>query len=217
LSEVKVLRHTRLKTAQGVPLAFGDTGDVLLFQSTRFPGKLLVSAFGFERDQTSWPVHLSFLPFLDLALQHCRAAGEDRDMFEAGESSVIPLPRETTASQVVLGAARFPVSEGKAQIKVPDKPGVYELRYDNSSAAPRMLAVNPPPRESELSYTANPEAPTVWAMQKSPDNRPPAAASIMELSRSEILRQRWWWWLALGVVALLAIEMLWSSARKAQV
>jgi hypothetical protein len=217
LTEVKVLRHTRLKTAQGVPLAFGDAGDVFLFESTRFPGRLLVSAFGFEREQTSWPVHLSFLPFLDLALQHCRAAGEDRDMFEAAESTVITLPRDSTAKQVVLAGSPFPVSEGKAQIKVPDKPGVYELRYDGSGAGARMLAVNTPPRESELSYTAHPEAPAVWAVPHSPESRATATASLMQLSRSEILRQRWWWWLALAVVAVLAIEMLWSSARKAQV
>jgi aerotolerance regulator-like protein/VWA domain-containing protein len=218
LSEVKVLRHARLKTAQGVPLAFGDAGDVLLFQSTRFPGKLLVSAFGFEREQTSWPLHLSFIPFLDLTLQHCRPAGDDRDMFEAGESTAITLPRDTAADHVVLAGAQFPVNDGKAQVKVPDEPGVYELATPGVSNGPsRFLAVNPPARESELTYTANPEAPAVWTIQKSSDKPTASYASIMRLSRTEILRQHWWWWLALAVVAALAVEMLWSSARKEQV
>jgi hypothetical protein len=215
LGEVKVLRHTRLKTAQGVPLAFGDAGDVLLFQSTRFPGKLLVSAFGFERAQTSWPLHLSFIPFLDLALQHCRPAGEERDIFEAGESTAITLPTDSGVNHVVVAGTQFPVNDGRAQVKFPDRPGIYEMSYGTADA--HMIAVNTPPRESELTYTTNPEAPSVWTVQKTSNTRLAATASIMQLSRNEILRQHWWWWLMLAVVAALAAEMLWSSARKAQV
>jgi hypothetical protein len=136
-------------------------------------------------------------------------------MFDAGDSTAITLPPGTAADHVILAGTRFPASDGKAQVKLPDQPGVYELTTPNAPA--RFLAVNPPPRESELTYTANPEAPVVWTVQKSYDQSAAARASIMRLSRTEILRQHWWWWLALAVVAALAVEMLWSSVRKAQV
>jgi hypothetical protein len=237
LSEVKVHRHTRVKFTEGIPLAFGEAGDVLLFQGTRFPGKLLVSTFGFEREQTSWPLHLSFIPFLDLALQHCRPARQDPDIFESAESATLTLPDDTTTRELNLDGARFPVTGGKAQVKMPDKPGVYAIAYDGSAGSParptdvgttsgqaarapgaqRMIAVNPPPRESELTYLVRPEAPSVWTVQNSAD-RPNRVAGIaaFSLSRGQILRQHWWWWLMLGVVFVLAIEILWASGRKAQ-
>jgi hypothetical protein len=216
LSEVKVHRHARLKIAEGMPLAFGEAGDVLLFQGTRFPGKLLVSTFGFDREQTSWPLHLSFIPFLDLALQHCRPAGEDPDMFEAAESATITLPPGSTASEVSINASRFSVTDHRAQVKMPDKPGVYEVTSDTPGFPQRMVAVNPPPRESQLTYLAKPEALSVWTVHNSgAKNRGAMSTSAFALSRSEILRQRWWWWLILGVVFALAVEILWASGRKA--
>jgi hypothetical protein len=215
LSEVKVHRHARLKIAEGVPLAFGEAGDVLLFQGTRFPGKLLVSTFGFDREQTSWPLHLSFIPFLDLALQHCRPAGEDPDMFEAAESTTITLPAGATANEVSINASRFAVTGNKAQVKMPDKPGIYEVTFDTPGPT-RMVAVNPPPRESQLTYLAKPEALSVWTLQNSSEKpRGVLGAAAFALSRSEILRQQWWWWLILGVVFTLTIEILWASGRKA--
>lgn len=217
LAEVKVHRHVRLKAAQSVPLVFGDRGDALLFQSTRFPGKLLVAAFGFERDQTSWPLHLTFVPFLDLALQHCRSTTADPDMFEAGESAVFTFAQKDGVREVVLAGGRFPVTAGKAQVKMPDQPGVYELTADNSATVTRMVAVNPSPKESQLTYLRDPEAPRVWTVQK-PSGRPAAYASAaaFALSRAEIFRQRWWWWLIVAGAAALALETLWSSVRKAQ-
>src|SRR5207248_939585 len=45
LGDVKVLRHTRLNAPQATPLAFSETGDPLLFEATKLPGKLYVCAF----------------------------------------------------------------------------------------------------------------------------------------------------------------------------
>ena len=215
LSEVKVHRHTRVKFTEGIPLAFGEAGDVLLFQGTRFPGKLLVSTFGFEREQTSWPLHLSFIPFLDLALQHCRPAGQDPDIFESAESATLTLPEDTTTRELILDGTGFPVNRGKAQVKMPDRPGVYAITQD-TGALQRMIAVNPPPRESQLTYLARPEAPSVWTVQNSAHTpNPVASTAAFTLSRSQILGQHWWWWLMLGVVFVLTIEILWASGRKA--
>ena len=62
-----------------------------------------------------------------------------------------------------------------------------------------ILNVNPSPEESDLRYTDSPEAITAW--QGSGEDRaatPQSAASTVDLSTSEILRQRIWWWADLG-------------------
>ncbi|MCI0745584.1 MAG: BatA domain-containing protein [Verrucomicrobia subdivision 3 bacterium] len=218
LGEVKVHRHTRLRAAQGMPLVFGESGDVLLFQGTRFPGKLLVCSFGFEREQTSWPLHLTFIPFLDLALQHCRPTGEDGNNFECGETTTISLPQNSSAREVTVGGARFAVNNATAQIRLPDKPGIYEVSFDSAAEPARRFSVNPPPRESQLGYVSNPEAPAIWTV---PNEKGPVAQAgtvpASALSRTDIFRQHWWWWLALAGLVALVTEMLWSSARKAQI
>src|SRR2546425_1838508 len=73
LMEITVSKYVSLKAGQAMPLIFSGKGAGLFFQGTKFPGKLFVTAFGLDREQVSWPVHQSFIPFLDLTLQAARA------------------------------------------------------------------------------------------------------------------------------------------------
>ena len=82
--EVKVSQYVRL-TARGHAAGFFREGAALFFQSTKFPGKLFVAAFGMDREHTSWPVHQTFIPFLDLTLQAARAEDPTPSTFEPGE------------------------------------------------------------------------------------------------------------------------------------
>ncbi len=88
LAEVTVRRHARLKSATAIPLAFSQSGDVLLFQGTKTKGKLFVCSFGLDRDQTNWPIHPTFIPFLDLCLQQARAEDTTPVNFEPGDACI---------------------------------------------------------------------------------------------------------------------------------
>ena len=97
-----------------------------------------MAAFGLDREHTSWPIDQTFIPFLDLTLQTARAEDPTPTNFEPGEISVLPAARRlggarsgacTTSERVV---ARAPVEQGKAQVRMPDKPGSIRLTYDDS-------------------------------------------------------------------------------------
>src|SRR2546425_596711 len=108
-----------------IPLIFADSGDALFFQGSKLPGRLFVSAFGFDREQTTWPVHLTFIPFLDLCLQNCRPEETTPVNYEPGEISLINLPADSPVREVVLRdergeLQRAAVVQGRAQLRLPD-------------------------------------------------------------------------------------------------
>jgi hypothetical protein len=209
LMDIKVTKYVQLNGSQAMPLVFSEKGAGLFFQGTKFPGRLFVSAFGLDRDHTSWPVDQTFIPFLDLTLQTARAEDPTPTTFEPGEISKIQLPAGSSAKEAVLRNAqrvlsRAPVEQGRTQVRMPDKPGVYTLTYDDSTRAEMIFSVNPAPNESQLAYLEAPEALKVWQVSLPPGSGKATAAARGPLSLSGILQQRWWWWmLILGLAALL--------------
>ncbi len=218
LMEIKVRQYARLKPVQGTPLVFNESGDGLFFQGTRFPGKLFVAAFGFEREQTTWPVQLTFIPFLDLCLQNARPEDATPSTFEPGETAVINLPSDTTVKEVVLrGDAgelqRTPVTHGAAHLRMPNAPGLYSVGYDNNSTPEKYLGVNPSPMESRLSYVDSSETLKLWKL-----DGPKASNSLQakegHLQLTAILQQKIWWWLLLVALGLIIVETIWAALRK---
>jgi hypothetical protein len=221
LLEVRVAKHERLKAMQGIPLIFSESGDPLFFQGTKLPGRLFVAAFGFEREQTSWPRHVTFIPFLDLCLQNSRPEEAAPVNYEPGEISVLNFPADSPVREVVLREGereitRAPLVQGKAQLPLPDKPGLYGVMYDGSKEPEKIFSINPSPKESRLSYVAVPEAIKLWQFPRdtaAPKSAP--AASAAQVSLASILQQQIWWWLMLAGLAALLIETFWAAARKA--
>lgn len=222
LGEVKVLRRTRLKAPQALPLIFSETGDALMFQGTKTAGKLFVCTFGFDRSQTTWPVHPTFIPFLDLCLQTARAEDTMPTTFEPGELCVMSFAPDSTVREVVLRDGerelrRALVTEHRVQFAVPAAPGLYALTYDAGKTVERMIAVNPSPKESSLLYVAVPEALAAWKLS---DTRNVARTATTDLPSATtlagILQQRLWWWMLLGGAALLIAETFWATAMRAR-
>ena len=216
--EVKVLKHARLKVMQGMPLIFAESGDALFFQGSKLPGRLFVSAFGFDREQTTWPVHLTFIPFLDLCLQNCRPEDSTPVNYESAEVSLVNLPPDSPVREVVLRQdrtelSRAPVVQGKAQLRLPDQPGLYSVTYDGATDPEKMFSVNPSPKESRLSYVENPEAMKVWQINRPVASAKTPEASAQTLSLAAILQQRLWWWLLLAGLGAILLETAWTAAR----
>jgi len=218
LSDIKVHKYTRLQSKQAMPLIFTGHGAGLFFQGTKLQGKLFVAAFGMDRDSTSWPVHQTFIPFLDLALQAARADDPTPTTFEPGEVTMIQLPANSPAREIVLRSesselTRVPVEQGHAQLHLPEKPGLYAITYDDSSQTQKLFSVNPSPKESELVYAQSPDVMKTWQI-----NRPVEVAklSTANISQTAILQQRFWWWMVLGSIAALLLETLLAETKKIQ-
>jgi hypothetical protein len=211
LMDIKVTKYVQLRGSQAMPLVFSEKGAGLFFQGTKFPGKLFVAAFGLDRDHTSWPVDQTFIPFLDLTLQTARAEDPTPTTFEPGEISKIQLPAGSTAKEAVMrderrALSRAPVEQGRAQVRMPNQPGVYTLTYDDGTQAEKMFSVNPSPKESQLAYVEAPETLKVWQVNLPPGSGQATAAARGPLSLGGILQQRWWWWMLLGGLTALLLE-----------
>jgi hypothetical protein len=223
LMDVKVSKYVQLKGSQAMPLVFSEKGAGLFFQGTKFPGKLFVAAFGLDREHTSWPIDQTFVPFLDLTLQTARAEDPTPTTFEPGEISKIQLPMGSVAKEAVLRderqvLSRAPVEQGRAQVRMPSKPGVYTLRYDDGAQVEKMFSVNPSPKESQLAYVEAPEALKAWRVTLPPGaGKAATAAARGKVSLSGILQQHWWWWMVLGGLAALMLEMALADLRRERV
>jgi hypothetical protein len=222
LMDIKVNQYTRLHALEAVPLVFGERGEALFFQSTKAPGKLFVAAFGMDREHTTWPVHQTFVPFLDLALQAARIEDATPTTFEPAEMSAIQLPLSVNAHEVVLREdgreiARAPIEQGKAQLRMPEKPGLYTLTPDDREQTVKMFSVNPSPKESQLAFVESPEAMKVWRLDQ--PGQPTRAGGADPTHGSSfrlagVLQQRLWWWMVLGGLLMLFLEMGLASAKK---
>ncbi len=220
LMEVKVSKYFPLKAPNALPLILSETGVGLFYQAMKTKGKLFVSAFGFDRDQTSWPLHQTFIPFLDLTLQAARAEDPTPINFEPGEVGLIQLPPDAKVHEIVLRddhreLARIPVAQGKAQLPMPVIPGLYTMTYDADTNAQKVFSINPSAKESELTYVKSPEAITNWQLSASPPTaKSAAAAPVVRLSTANIWHQQFWWWLIIfGLVALI-LETSLAGLRK---
>ena len=222
LRDVKVSKYVQLKGSQAMPLIYSEKGAGLFFQGTKFPGKLFVAAFGLDREHTSWPIDQTFIPFLDLTLQTARAEDPTPTTFEPGEISKVQLPAGSAVREVVLRderrvLSRTPAEQARAQVRMPDKPGVYTLTYDDDTQVEKMFSVNPSPKESQLAYVETPEALKVWRVNLPSGSGKSAAASAWgRMSRSGILQQRWWWWMVMGGLAALMLEMALADTKARQ-
>ncbi len=222
LLDIRVSEYAQLRSTQAMPLIFSERGAGLFFQSSKFPGKLFVSAFGMDREQSSWPIHQTFIPFLDLTLQAARAEDPTPTAFEPGEMVVLALPGSTGSREAVLRQgdrelARGFLEHGRAQVRLPDQPGLYDLTFDDSLQVQKVFSVNPSPKESQLAYIQNPEVLNAWrsssALEAAQKNSTPARAQVR---MAGILQQRLWWWMVLGGLLALFLELALAEARKAR-
>ena len=207
LTTPRVLRHLPLRAREATPLLYGDAGDPLLLEVAGTRGRLLVFAFGLDREGSDLPLAPAFVPFLDLLLQHARAG-------TAAQTSALPgsllthhvedasRPREVVLRQGGRVEARAPVdANGDARVTVPDRPGFHTIGYDDGTEPKGMIAVNPSPKESDLRYEARPAALSAWVVPatQEPAGSAPAPAAVADDGRLP-------WLLLLAAAVLLAAE-----------
>ena len=220
LMDIKVSQYTRLRAPQAMPLIFSEKGAGLFFQTQKLRGKLFVAAFGLDREHTSWPIHQTFIPFLDLTLQAARAEDPTPSTFEPGEMALVQLAGGEAAREVVLRDGRRELSraaleQGRAQVRMPEEPGLYDLTFDEHEQVEKVFSINPSPKESQLAFVESPEALKSWQLDRPGDNTRAAAASARaRMSISAVLQQRFWWWMVVAGVMCLIVEMVLAETRR---
>jgi hypothetical protein len=222
LSEVRIGTPVHLRALSCKPLLFSQNGDGLLFDISREQGRMLLSTFAFDRTQTDWVLHPSFVPFLDSALQYLRPQPHLSQTLEPGEIWLAELPFGSLVTTATLRdasgkpLAQVPIDKElhRATLRAPDSPGVYALTYDDDPTLRQMLSVNPSLKESDLRYLAGgaPDVLKAWTLAKAPPapaNEPGAILPAAALAAQQIL---WWKLLLAGSIALI-IEMVWQALR----
>lgn len=217
---INVVARFHLEPTLGSGLAFLRGGDVVLADGIQGGGRVLVSAFAFSREQTNWVVDPSFVPFLDLSLQHLRQDTDKVAFLEPGELWTVVLRVEEKVSRLVLRQKDKVLSEvevgpdRKANVKAPGSPGLYQLTFDGDPEPKRMLAVNTRPEESQLVYeTKRPDSLASWTsgtgVEQNVERRPEPSA-IAGVARLQLV----WWWLVLAGFVLAGLETLFVGIRR---
>ena len=222
LMEIKVTDPIHLRSKEAVPLIFTEKGEPVFFQNPKHAGKLYVSSFAFDRNQTSWPVHATFIPFLDLCLQNARAADQTSTVFEPGETFTQTFATNSGIREVTLRSdkiiSRNSVLNGKVQVRLPDAPGLYTVAFDGQTNLDKVIAINPSPKESQLIYVEDPPAIQLWQLPASAKKPMTAqAASEAEVTLSAIWQQHIWWWLLLTGLLALVFETAFTTLRRRSV
>ncbi len=227
LAEVRFSDYRRLSFRDAVPLAFSAAGDPLVFEANVTPGRMLVFAFGFDRRDTNWPIHPTFIPFLDKCLNFLRSKTVTGAAYEPGESVVFELPGAAEAERLTVSlvdpATSVAVADGpdplevsvvnrKASFQLPGRAGHYAIRVGNSDELAAVLDVNPSPLESQLTYEDDPSALRAWKREV-PSEAAAAAAdgTDLKLTNLEALQQQYWWYLLVAAAVAFLIETIWSA------
>ncbi len=233
LEEIEFLNYRRLKVRDANPLAFSASGDPLMFESILGPGRMLVFAFAFERRDTNWPIHPTFIPFLDKCLEYLRGQSISVAGYEPGESVAWELPPGSIAEEITVsrldpttgkidpraqGSVRIPVVNRTANFLASPRPGHYGIQYSKGEQIDAVLDVNPSPLESELRYDFTPAAVASWT--QSDDGRrfdAESPADAFQLAESEALQQPYGWYFILAALAAFVTESVYGAAasRKA--
>lgn len=217
LTDVHFQRFVHAASDELTPLLFMEDGQPLLFQLPA-PRKLIVAAFAWDRASTDWPLHPTFVPFLDLCLQQLGPEPPAAVYLTPSEESVLRLPLASKALEYVLRnesaeLSRGPVREGQVRLTAPSQPGVYSVEFESPDDPAIWLVVNPPPLESDLQY-ADPQEIRDVTHASAEGHRSSGGSRAREPLAENILRQRIWWILLLLALFAFLGENLWLAVRQ---
>ncbi len=213
--------HARLSVDKGAePVARFDNGDPALVAVSVGKGRVLVFASSADDSSNDLPLKAVYAPFWQQVLHYLENFEEGRHWIEVGET-IAPrkLLVEAALRQgqgdvnldqavVVLDPTkqRVPSAPGSDVVAV-DRAGFYEIRSPKLNT---NVAVNPEPRESDLTHGNSQEMVAGW-ISNDPNLAPVVSEQEKLTPEEQDRRQRFWRFLLLGALILLLTEAILSN------
>jgi hypothetical protein len=219
LMEVEVIDPFTVRANQALPLIFTDKSEPVLMEKTKGSGRLMVQAFAFDRRQTTWPVQVTFLPFLDLCLQKLRPADPVPTVFEPATVMTRVFPTNSPVRAVILKDAdgveqsRAPMEYNRVKLRLPGRPGFYTAVCEGGNEPPHAICVNPSRNESELLYTNHPVSLLSWVIPKAVTKNG-VASGPSRATAASIFEERIWWWLLVAALVGLGVEAVIANFKQ---
>jgi hypothetical protein len=215
-SSARFYRHAKLALSKGAEaLAHFDNGDPALVSVARDKGRVIIFASSADDTANDLPLKAVYAPFWQQTMRYLDNVSEESHSVEVG-SLVSPrrVLMETALRQgrngLEAGQAAVVLDPSRQRVLVPpgsdsmvvDRVGFYEIRTASQSAS---IAVNPVPRESDLTHGNSEEMTAGWI---SPDASaaPAVAADERPMPEEQDQRQRFWRYLLAASLAFLIGE-----------
>lgn len=201
LGSARFLRYSRLGLTEGSQvLARFDDGAFALLERPQGTGRLLLVGIPLDNLTGDFPLQPAYLPFLrSLAVY---AAGHQVAPLwrTTGEATIVPKVREPVVATPSGGLLRPACDSGACSV-VLDEAGFYRTYSGRAAGDPvEVVAVNPPPAESDLTPADAREL--LLGVRRGDSSTAVASAGIAPVDQEA--RQNLWRWL-LGLIAVLLI------------
>jgi len=220
-SSARFYKHAPLSVGKDAEVAARfDNGDPALVAVSVDKGRVLIFASSADDSSNDLPLKAVYAPFWQQVLYYLGNLQQERHWVEVG-AAIAPrkLLVEAALRQgkgnidlnqaiVVLDPARqrVTVAQGSDAVAV-DKTGYYEIRTASLNTS---VAVNPVPRESDLTHGNSEEMVAGWI-----STDPKAAPVVSEDERltpeEQERRQRFWRFLLIGALVFLLAEAVLSN------
>ena len=219
-SSARFFKHARISAGSGVEIpARFDNGDPALVSVQIDKGRVVIFASSADDSCNDLPLKAVYAPFWQQMLHYLENFQERRHWLEVGETMA---PRkllvdtslqqakgnpDQSESVAVLdpGKRRLSIKPGADSVEL-DKAGFYEIRSMTVNAP---VAVNPIPRESDLTHGNAEEMTAAWISSQSSvvsqDEKP--------TSEEQDRRQRIWSLLLITAALFLLTELILSNFR----
>jgi hypothetical protein len=203
--DVKFYQAVRISAgAAQVAARLGDDTPLLLEKQVG-EGRVLVFASTFDNISNDFPLHASFVPFIQHTANYLARREEGPGNYQVGSYLDLRQAREQGAAVEVLdpkGARALTLDEATRARNVPlTMAGFYDVKRPNGRH--ELIAVNADRRESDLDPIA---AETLALWQNTAQGQPQNAVSGGEPDAPKLME--FWWYVLIAVLALAVAESL---------
>jgi hypothetical protein len=215
LSAARFYRYRQFAADSGV-LARFDDGAVAVAERRTGTGRTIVIASSFDGLWNDLPRQPVFLPFVHQLVQYASGYRAGRSIYEVGDpvdlQGVGPAVADSAGQRGVAYVAESPLgnrlriggTQGEPAL-IPAEAGIYQVRPAGSPGArPRLVAVNIPGRELDLSRF-DPTRLThsvSTTVDSASGSSSPAEVDLAQRERKQSI----WWYLLLIAATLLVVE-----------
>jgi hypothetical protein len=206
LGAARFLRYPKVSAAEGSQvLARFDDGSPLLVERTLGDGRVLLVATPLDNLTGDFPLQPGFLPFIRRLAMYAAGHRVTPLWRTTGETGIVPGGVKEPVIQTPAGELVRPASDSAPCTVVLEEAGFYQTYATRAAGEPiDLIAVNPPPLESDLT-PADPRELMIGVKQS--DSTSAVTRETLIASEQES-RQGIWRLLIAVVLVLLVLEAI---------